>query len=82
MSTSPAPTTLDWNAMPGGSICETFSGQVSGSGQLSSDETDCSPAEDGTTFDGQIDLATCSMSGTYAYVLGGCTITYTTTGTQ
>jgi hypothetical protein len=81
-STSPTPATLDWNVSPGGTLCETFAGQVSGSGQFTSSETDCSPAGDGTTFDGQIDASTCSMTGTYIYVLSGCTVTYTISGTQ
>ena len=81
-STSPTPTTLDWGVSPGGTICTVFSGQVSPGGQFSSDEDNCSPAGDGTTFDGQIDLAACSMSATYTYVLSSCTITYTMSGTQ
>jgi hypothetical protein len=81
-STQPSPTTFDWSVSPGGTLCDTFAGQVSASGQFSSTETDCSPAGDGTTFNGQIDVATCSMSGTYTYVISGCTVTFTITGTQ
>jgi hypothetical protein len=81
-STEPTATTLDWEVAPGGTICDTFSGMVSASGQFSSAATDCSPAGNGTTFNGQIDVGTCSMSGTYTYVLSGCTITFAITGTQ
>ena len=55
-STSPDPTTLDWNVSPGGTICDTFTGQVAADGQFTSSETDCSPAGDGTTFGGQVDV--------------------------
>jgi hypothetical protein len=81
-STLPTATTIDWSVSPGGTLCDTFSGVVSASGQFTSAETDCSPVADGTTFDGQIDVATCSMSGTNTYVLSGCTITFTITGTE
>jgi hypothetical protein len=81
-STQPSATTIDWSIDPGGTICNMFTGTITPTGQFSSAETDCSPQGDGTTFDGQIDTDTCSMTGTYIYVLAGCTITFTISGTQ
>jgi hypothetical protein len=82
-SSLPTATTIGWTGVdPGGTICNTFSGTVTAGGQFTTQETDCSPAGDGTTFDGQIDVTACSMTATYVYVLSGCTITFGLTGTQ
>ncbi len=85
-ATQPTSSTIQWTLDPGGTLCNNFTGTVSPTGAFSTGETDCSPIGDGTTFDGQINLASCSMTATYVYVLnssaGTCTITYTITGTQ
>lgn len=81
-ATQPTPTTIDWNVDPGGTLCTAFSGSITPAGQFTTTETNCSPAGNGSTFDGQIDLPTCSMSATYVYMLSNCTITETMTGTQ
>ncbi len=85
-ATRPTSSTIQWAVGPGGTLCNAFTGTVSPTGAFTSGETDCSPVGDGTTFDGQIDVATCSMTATYVYVLtsvaGTCAVTYTITGTQ
>ncbi len=85
-ATQPTPSTIQWSVDPGGTLCNTFTGTVSPTGAFATSPTDCAPIGNGTTFDGQIDVATCSMTATYEYVLtsggGTCTVTYTITGTQ
>jgi hypothetical protein len=85
-ATQPTTSTIQWTLDPGGTLCNAFSGTVSPTGAFDTGETDCSPIGDGTTFDGQVDVATCSMTATYVYVLtsvaGTCTVTYAITGTQ
>jgi hypothetical protein len=81
-ATQSTPTTIDWNVDPGGTLCTAFSGSITPAGQFTTSETNCSPAGNGSTFEGQIDLGTCSMTATYVYVLSNCTITETMTGTQ
>ncbi len=81
-STQPSATTIDWNVDPGGVLCTAFSGNITAAGQFTTNETNCSPAGNGSTFNGQIDLPTCSMTATYVYVLSNCTITETMTGIE
>lgn len=81
-STQPTATTIDWNVDPGGVLCTAFNGSITPGGQFTTSETNCSPVGDGTTFDGQIDVAACSVTATYVYALSGCTITETMTGTE
>ncbi len=81
-ASQPTPTTIDWNVDPGGTLCTAFSGSITTAGQFTTSETNCSPAGNGSTFDGQIDLPTCSMTATYVYMLSNCTITETMTGAQ
>lgn len=81
-STQPSATTIDWSVDPGGVLCTAFSGNITPAGQFTTNETNCSPAGDGSTFNGQIDIPTCSMTATYVYVLSNCTITETMTGTE
>jgi hypothetical protein len=81
-ATQPTPATIDWNVDPGGTLCTAFSGSITSAGQFTTSEMNCSPTGSGSTFDGQIDLASCSMTATYVYVLSNCTITETMTGTQ
>jgi len=81
-ATQATPTTIDWNVDPGGVLCTAFSGSITAGGQFATSETNCNPVGNGSTFDGQIDLPTCSMTATYVYVLPSCTITETMNGTQ
>ncbi|HEX8796420.1 MAG TPA: hypothetical protein VF765_35960 [Polyangiaceae bacterium] len=81
-STQSSATTIDWNVDPGGVLCTAFSGNITPAGQFTTNETNCSPTGNGSTFNGQIDLPTCSMTATYVYVLPNCTITETMTGTE
>lgn len=81
-ATQPTATTIDWNVDPGGVLCTAFSGSITSGGQFTTSETNCNPVGNGSTFDGQIDVPTCSMTATYVYVLPTCTITETMTGTQ
>ena len=84
-ASQPTATTIDWTGVtPGGTICNSFTGPISSTGVFMSNETDCSPAGDGTSFDGQIDVAGCSMTATYVYVISGgaCTVTFGLTGTE
>ena len=81
-ATQATPTTIDWNVDPGGVLCTAFSGSITPGGQFATSETNCNPVGNGSTFDGQIDLPTCSMTATYVYVLPSCTITETMTGTE
>jgi hypothetical protein len=81
-ATQPTATTIDWSVNPGGTLCTAFSGTITPAGQFATNETDCTQVAPTSTFNGQIDLSTCSMTATYVYVLSSCTITETMTGTQ